>query len=119
MLGLGLVVRIAVACGADHVHHPDEIFQVFEQAHRVVFGYGIVPWEFRFGTRSWLVPGLVAGVLQVCRLLGVTDSGSYTLAVKLVLCVLSASLILSSYAIGRRLGSQRAGLLAAFFAAFW
>jgi hypothetical protein len=119
MLGLGLVVRIAVACGADHVHHPDEIFQVFEQAHRAVFGYGIVPWEFRFGTRSWLVPGLVAGVLQVCRTLGLTDPGSYTLAVKLVLCVLSASLILSSYAIGRRLGSQRAGLLAAFFAAFW
>ena len=119
MLGLGLLIRIAVACSADHVHHPDEIFQSFEQAHRAVFGYGIVPWEYRFGTRSWLTPGLVAGVLQVCRLIGLTDPGSYTLAVKLVLCVLSASLILSSYAIGRRLGSQRAGLLAAFFAAFW
>jgi len=119
MLVLGLFVRIAVACSADHVHHADEIFQIFEQAHRAVFGYGIVPWEYRFGTRSWLTPGLVAGVLQVCRMLGLTDPGSYTLAVKLVLCGLSASLILSSYAIGRRLGSQRAGLLAAFFAAFW
>jgi phosphatidylinositol glycan class B len=119
MLGLGLLVRIAVACIADHVHHPDEIFQSFEQAHRVVFGYGIIPWEFRFGTRSWLTPGLVAGVLQVCRIFGLTDPGSYILAVKLFLCGLSASLILSSYAIGRRLGSERAGLLAAFFAAFW
>jgi hypothetical protein len=119
MLGLGLIVRIAVACSADHLHHPDEIYQSFEQAHRAVFGYGIVPWEYRFGTRSWLTPGLVAGVLQVCRALGLTDPGSYTIAVKIVLCVLSASLILSSYAIGRRLGSERAGLLAAFFAAFW
>jgi hypothetical protein len=110
MLVLGLFVRIVVACSADHVHHADEIFQSFEQAHRAVFGYGIVPWEYRFGTRSWLTPGLVAGVLQVCRMLGLTDPGSYTLAVKLVLCGLSASLILSSYAIGRRLGSQRAGL---------
>lgn len=119
MLGLGLLVRIWVACITDHAHHPDEIFQSFEQAHRVVFGYGIIPWEYRFGTRSWLTPGLVAGVFQVCRIFGLTDPGSYILAVKLFLCCLSASLILSTYAIGRRLGSERAGLLAAFFAAFW
>jgi phosphatidylinositol glycan class B len=28
------------------IHHADEAFQTVEQAHRVVFGYGLVPWEF-------------------------------------------------------------------------
>ena len=28
----------------------DEIFQSSEQAHRLVFGYGLVPWEFQLGS---------------------------------------------------------------------
>ena len=37
-------------------HHPDEAFQYLEQAHRLVFDYGLVPWEFRYFIRSWLIP---------------------------------------------------------------
>ena len=37
-------------------HHPDELIQYLEQAHRIVFGYGVVPWEFREFIRSWLIP---------------------------------------------------------------
>src|SRR5207248_3916311 len=35
----------------------DEIFQATEPAHRLVFGYGIVAWEFQLGMRSWILPG--------------------------------------------------------------
>jgi hypothetical protein len=47
---------------------PDEHYQSLEQAHRVVFGYGVVPWEFREGTRSWLLPGVLAGVMAATSL---------------------------------------------------
>ena len=40
-------------------HHPDETIQYLEQAHRIVFGYGVVPWEFRYFIRSWLIPLLL------------------------------------------------------------
>lgn len=42
---------------------PDEIFQSLEPAHRAVFGVGVTPWEFREGTRSWLLPGMLAGLM--------------------------------------------------------
>lgn len=31
------------------INHPDEVFQTVEQAHRLVFGSGLVPWEFIYG----------------------------------------------------------------------
>lgn len=48
---------------------PDELFQSLEQAHRVVFGFGVVPWEFRDGTRSWLLPGVLAGVIAATSII--------------------------------------------------
>ncbi len=44
---------------------PDEIFNALEQSHRAVFGYGVMPWEWRIGLRSWLLPGFLAGVMAV------------------------------------------------------
>jgi GPI mannosyltransferase 3 len=48
----------------------DEIFQSTEQAHRLVYGYGLVPWEFQLGMRSWLLPGFVATLIEAARLIG-------------------------------------------------
>jgi GPI mannosyltransferase 3 len=40
---------------ADHsLFWCDEIHQSLEPAHRALFGYGFVPWEYRVGARSWL-----------------------------------------------------------------
>ena len=55
---------MAGALAFPNVVWPDEIFQTLEQAHRLAFGYGIVPWEFRAGARSWLLPGLLAGAME-------------------------------------------------------
>lgn len=57
----------------------DEIFQTIEPAHRLVYGYGLVPWEFQLGMRSWLLPGLVTGLMQAARLFG--DGPDYYLPV--------------------------------------
>src|SRR5664279_3379453 len=64
LLILGLAARTWIAIFFPGFDHPDENYQATEQAHRLLFGYGVVPWEFRIGARSWLLPGLVAGVLD-------------------------------------------------------
>ena len=52
VIAVALVLRIAAIFVFPGIHHADENFQVLEQAHRLAFGYGIVPWEFRLGVRS-------------------------------------------------------------------
>jgi hypothetical protein len=54
-----LVVLIAIVAGVilvDPASPGGTRFSVTEQAHRLVFGYGLVPWEFQLGMRSWLLP---------------------------------------------------------------
>ncbi len=115
----GLLVRLAFASVADHAYNPDEVYQYLEQGHRLAFGYGIIPWEYRFGTRSWLIPALVAAPLAFCQQLHVDLPAVYIPLVKGIFCLLSESLIFGSYSIGRNLASERAGRVAAVFCAFW
>jgi hypothetical protein len=70
------------------LYWPDEIFQTLEQAHRAAFGYGIVPWEFRDGLRSWLFPGFLAGVMWVTEPLA-SGSRGYLSGVIFTLCAIS------------------------------
>jgi hypothetical protein len=119
MVLAGLLVRLAFASVTDHTYHPDEVFQYLEPAHRLVFGYGIIPWEYRFGTRSWLLPLFIAGPLSLCKLLHVDHPAVYVPLIKGLFCLLSVSLVFAGYTIGRGLVSERAGRLAAVFCAFW
>jgi hypothetical protein len=57
--------RVWLALKDQSVFWPDEIYQSIEPAHRVVFGYGLMSWEFRDGARSWLLPGLLSIVLRL------------------------------------------------------
>jgi phosphatidylinositol glycan class B len=116
---VGLSFRIVFALTSDRIHHPDEVFQYLEQAHRIIFGYGYVPWEYRFGARSWILPGFISIWLLVCKFLHVDYPSVYIPLVKIVFSLLSISLIFSAYIIGRNLASERAGRLAAFFTCFW
>src|ERR1035438_3090232 len=43
---LAVALRMAEAIAFPGYEYPDEIFQVLEQAHRLAFGNGIIPWEF-------------------------------------------------------------------------
>src|SRR4051812_12748598 len=56
-LGAGAALRIWLAWHDDGIYWPDEIYQSLEPAHRLVFGYGIVAWEFVEGARNWALPG--------------------------------------------------------------
>jgi GPI mannosyltransferase 3 len=114
-----LVLRLVVVWRSEHVGHSDEVFQYLEQAHRLVYGYGFVPWEYRFARRNWLLPGTLAGVLEALRLLGFDRPATYIPALKALFALLSVSLVYAANALGRNLFGARAGLIAAVLAAFW
>src|SRR5580658_184739 len=85
LLGLGgliataIVLRLVPIIIVPSVNWWDEVFQSTEQAHRLVYGYGLVPWEFQLGMRSWLLPGFVAALMELARLFG--DGPDYYLPV--------------------------------------
>jgi len=87
----------------------DEIFQTLEQGHRVAFGYGLVPWEFRDGVRSWLVPGVIGCAMKLLAALGVASGTSLAAGVKLLFAALAA---LAFYPL-LRIAYAEAGLAAA------
>ena len=60
----GLVARLAVYYLRPGIVAPDEVFQYLEQAHRLVFHVGLVPWEYVLGIRNWLIPGAIPGDLK-------------------------------------------------------
>lgn len=119
ILCLGITVRIAASLAWENIIWPDEICQSLEQAHRLVFGYGLRPWEFVAGLRSYLVPLFLAVILLPFKYLAFNGSFAYTVTVRILLCLLSASLIIFAYKYGRTLAGRLAGLAAACLVAVW
>lgn len=119
-LGIVAVVAVALRLSAaillPNVVWPDEIHQTLEQAHRLVFGAGIVPWEFREGARSWLLPGVLAGAMELGRWGGPL---AHVRAAQLLLCVLSLAPVAVAWAAAARVRGALAGLVAAAAAALW
>ena len=118
ILVLGLAIRVASAVLYPSVHHPDETFQYWEQGHRFAFGYGMIPWEYRTGIRSYFIPAVIAAVLEVVAAFG-GGVGARTVTVQVLLSGLSLSIIATAFAWGRRAGGMSAALLAAAFATTW
>ncbi len=111
MLALGFALRAGCALALPNVYWPDEIFQTLEPAHRLLFGNGIVSWEWRAGARNWLFPGFLAAVMQLTAPLGPGSTG-YIAGTP---CVLSALGMLPAWAawrIARRTTSAGPALLA-------
>jgi len=69
---LALALRLGLYARYPGFAHPDETFQYIEPAHRIVYGVGAIPWEYQVGMRNWVVPGILAGVIEVSRLFGET-----------------------------------------------
>lgn len=118
ILVLAFAVRVAAAFWYPSVHHPDETFQYWEQGHRLAFGYGMVPWEYRTGIRSYFIPSALAGVMKVVAALG-GGPGAWTLAAQMLLSALSLSVVATAFAWGRRAGGMSAAVLAAVLMGTW
>ncbi len=103
---VGFVLRARIVFSDDGINWPDEIYQSFEPAHRLVFGHGLVAWEFLEGARTWAVPGFVAVWLALCKLFGADSPSTYIPVVKLVFSALSVLAAAGVYRLARGLGAR-------------
>jgi phosphatidylinositol glycan class B len=115
---LALLLRVVTAIAFPNILWPDEIFQSLEQAHRLNFGYGIIPWEFRDGTRSWVFPAILAGVIRLTAWMGDGSTG-YLIGVTIFLCLFSLIPILVAFFWGYRTSGMIAAILCAGFSITW
>src|SRR5579859_1962743 len=112
LLVLTIALRLVPVILVPSVNWWDEVFQSTEQAHRLLYGYGLVPWEFQLHAHSWLLPGAIAGLMELARIIG--DGPDYYLPVIAVaLAALGAAPVYCCFQWGRRLH----GLTGAFVAA--
>jgi phosphatidylinositol glycan class B len=112
LVAMAIILRLVPIIVVPSVNWWDEVFQSTEQAHRLVYGYGLVPWEFQLGARSWLLPGVIAGLLELARLIG--DGPDYYLPlIATVFAALAAAPVYCCFQWCRR----RYGLTGAFVGA--
>jgi hypothetical protein len=111
VLAVAFAFRVIAFCTQTYVLYNDETFQYFEQGHRLAFGTGVVPWEFVDGIRSWLLPGLIAGIMRLTALVG--DDPLLYMRLTRSLC---AALSLVVVFVGFRLGQRQFGLPGAIVA---
>lgn len=118
ILLLAATLRIAVGLAFPNYIVPDEIYQYLGQAHRLVFGHGYIPWEFRVGLRSWLIPLALALPMAAARL--VVSSPAFGLAViRTLLSIASLSVVVCAALWGLKFDGKRGAWLAGLAAALW
>ncbi len=118
-LAAAFALRAAVALGGDFILHPDELMQYLEQAHRAVFGNGVMFWEQHFGGRSWIVPGFVAAILLALDKVGLGQPAVYVYAVKIAFCLLSLLIPWGTYAFAKRTLGESSARYALVLTCLW
>ena len=116
LIAVGTLLRLA-AIRPDAAFHSDELYQYLEQAYRLTTGLGIVPWEYREGVRSPLLPLL----LSVPMRLGIALTGSSiggVMAVRIAVALAGVAMIPAAWSIGAR-WSRRHAIVAAAVTAIW
>ncbi len=111
LLLAALLARLVPVLFVPSMVWPDEIFQATEQAHRLVYGTGIEPWEFELAVRSWLLPGAIAGLMELARLFG-EGPRIYLPVIAVAFAALAAAPVACAYLWARRFY----GVAAAFVA---
>ncbi len=121
-LSLAFAMRLIISISFSNYYAPDEIFQYIEQAHRLVFGQGVVPWEYQVGLRSWLIPLVLALPMAVAHWFSPAPLAGLML-IRVLFCVASLSIVWCATKWGERFygtkGAWTAGLLTAVWPDFW
>src|SRR5437868_9553000 len=106
LLALAVALRAAVF-DPFATHHADEVIQYLEQAHRIVFGYGVVPWETRYFIRSPLIPLLLAGPMALGEAVDPGGIG-YLVGPRLAVALIALMPVVAAWRIGARHSRQHA-----------
>lgn len=119
LLALALVARLVAWPFVDGFVMPDEYFQSLEPAHHLVYGHGVLAWEWEVGIRSWAVPYAYSALFRIADLVGLAGPGDLPRVAQLANLLLSLLVVSSSWRLGRTAGrtcALVAGALAAVFA---
>jgi hypothetical protein len=119
VLLVGLVLRIGLALTTNTIVHADELMQYLEPAHRLVFKVGVTTWEYRYGIRSWIIPGFIAVILEALRAVGLGRPEAYDPAIRIAFCLVSLSLSFNIYRTARIVVDERAARVALILASGW
>jgi GPI mannosyltransferase 3 len=112
VLLVGFVLRAALGLTEMGLYWPDEVRQSLEPAHDIVFGYGILPWEYTQGARSWAFPGLLAAFLWPLQAVGFDDPAQYLPAFRLLFILVALATAAGIYGLVRVLGGSVPAALA-------
>src|SRR3989449_8061673 len=104
-LALGAALRVWLSLNDDGIYWPDEIYQSLEPAHRLVFGYGLLAWEFIEGARNWTFPALVAAVFEVARVVGLDEPRDYLGLTRLTFSAVGGATAFGAYRLARAYGA--------------
>jgi hypothetical protein len=118
LLLAALALRVGSVWSQLYVVFSDETFQYFEQGHRLAFGSGVLPWEFQDGIRSWLLPGLLAGLMRLAATLS-DDPLLYIRATRILCVAVSLVVVFVAFRAGQRREGMAGALLAGGFCALW
>jgi len=115
---VGFLARLNEVRRMFDLAHPDEIFQTLEPAHRLAYGYGVVTWEWRDGIRSWVFPGVLAGVMKSTDWMGQGSTG-YLICVRTLLCIVSLTTVWFGFVWAERAGGTTVAVVSAAACATW
>jgi hypothetical protein len=118
ILAAALAVRLVVHQRLPYLVFPDEIFQTLEPAHRLVFGTGIVPWEYVVGIRSWLLPGIAAGLMAIGSRFG-SNPETILWPVTIFMALGSLAPVICGYLWGYRFGGRPGAIASGTVTAVW
>ena len=107
-----LLLRLGLHMFSDFVAYTDELQQYLEQGHRLAFGYGIMTWEWHWGARSYLLPGIIAGLLLPFKWLGIDNPAYYVPFVEAFFCIFSLLIPWGLYHFTRHQHGEAAGRIA-------
>jgi hypothetical protein len=82
------------------------VYQSLEPAHRLVFGYGLVAWEFSEGARNWALPGLVAALMQTSRAFGLSEPNGYLHFVRIAFALIGVATAYGVFRLARAAGAE-------------
>ncbi len=119
IFALGVLLSwLPLALAPPSIAYPDELFQGLEPGHRLAFGFGLVPWEFDYGARSWALGYLAAIPMFVSGLLGL--GADFYLPLTWAFFSLGAgAMVLCAGLWGEALYGRWGGLAVALVAASW
>ena len=119
LLAAGLALRVAAALGGNYTLRHDELWQYLEQAHRLVFGHGLIVWEFSVGARSWLTVAPAAFLLAAANFFGLDHPNQYMEAMEVCHAALSMSVPVGMFFFARNYYGEKAAFAALALGCFW